>query len=379
MDIFDYLDWRGDLSFARDSLNEVDSLILSVLAYLDLDGIAPACVTGTPVPLSVVGEKVKRDGEVASILDTFFARVPDLLHKAANTVRFRDTGVHGYVNQVDFENTKQFSAVVFSLGQGDHFIAFRGTDDTLAGWKEDFQMSFMDEILSQKQAVTYLDDVAKSIGGPIYLGGHSKGGNLAVYAAAHAAPQVQDRIAAIYSNDGPGFRSDVIESPGYKIVLDRLDTFVPKSSCVGILLEHGEAYKVVSSSESGLMQHNPLSWEVRGRGFVYEKEITRACQNFDSTLRSWLHLLTAEQKALFVDALFDLLHASGAQTISELSKEKLAATQAIIKTLRHMEPSTRTLLGKTIAAFFKESRKVLKASIEADIGLLLSRRPHRSR
>ena len=320
--IFDYLDWRGDLSLSRDSFNEVDNLILSVLAYLELDGIVPPAV-GRPIPLSEVAEQIKVGGPASSILDTFFVKVPELLSKAAKTARFRDIGLHGYVNRVDYENPMQFSAVVFSLGEGEHFIAFRGTDDTLAGWKEDFQMSFMDEVLSQKQAVAYFREIAPRIGGGLYLGGHSKGGNLAVYAAAHADPDVQARIVAVYSNDGPGFGANFTESPGHRSMLDRIDTFVPKSSCVGILLEHGEDYRVVGSSGSGIMQHNPLSWEVKGPRFVYEKEITRACHNFDSTLRSWLDKLSLEQRALFVDALFDLLQASGAQTLGELSREKL--------------------------------------------------------
>ncbi len=352
--------------------------MLSILAYLELDRIVAPGVTAAPMPLHDVARRIEAGKPALSILDTFFVKVPELLLKAAQTVRFRDVSLTGFVNQVDYENTKQFSAVVFSLGEK-HFVAFRGTDDTLAGWKEDFQMSFMDEVLSQEQAVAYLAEVASGVPGEIRLGGHSKGGNLAVYAAAHADPAVQDRITWIYSNDGPGFTAKVIESPGYKRVVDRVSTFVPKSSCVGILLEHGEEYRVVGSSGIGLMQHNPLLWEVKGPGFVYEKDLTRACYNLDSALRSWLQKLTIEQRALFVDALFDLLHASGAQTLTDLSREKLGATLAMIKTLRHMEPSTRTLLRKTIRAFFTESRKVLEASIGADIGSLFARRSQKTR
>jgi hypothetical protein len=153
--MFDYLEWRGDLSFGRDEFNEVDNLILSTLAYLKLDGVVPPHAAGGSIKLSKVAEQLTKryDNPADFINNLFLKQIPDFFMKAAQTVRYRDLELSGYVNQVDHGQSKQFSAVVFSINSKQHFIAFRGTDDTVAGWKEDFRMSFMDEVQAQLDAV----------------------------------------------------------------------------------------------------------------------------------------------------------------------------------------------------------------------------------
>ncbi len=374
--IFDYLDWRGDLTFAQDGLNEVDSLAFSALAYVEFDGIVPRETDALPLPLWKAVKLVDAQNRGPSPIDDypFFKELPAMLRKAAASKRFCDVTLRGYVNQVDFDRATQFSAIVFSLSDDLHFIAFRGTDDTIAGWKEDFQMSFLDEVPAQRQAVAYLNEASLNLSGRFYLGGHSKGGNLAVYAGIHLPEEERDRVTAIYSNDAPGFQMSVVNSEGYCSMLGKIHTFLPKSSVVGMLLEHGEEYKVVGSSGAGIFQHNPFSWEVRGPRFVYEEELTRTSRDFDSALRSWLGRLSIEQRIQFVDALFEIIQGAGAQTVSELSKEKLGAIDAMIRTWIHMKPSTRALLRKTIAAFFSESQKVLRHSIGAELGALFAKK-----
>jgi Protein of unknown function (DUF2974). len=216
--IFDYLNWRGDLSFARDSFNEVDNLVMSVLAYVEFDGIVPRETDRGAISLSKVAERLSKKMAQPSPLDNnpFFSQIPGLLIKTAQSIRYKNIKLSGYVNQIDYEQSKQFSAVVFSMNSNQHFIAFRGTDDTLIGWKEAFQMSFMHEVPSQKQAVIYMERIISSLAGDFYLGGHSKGGNLAIYAATHATENIQDRIIGVYNNDGPGFHINVIQRKGYK-------------------------------------------------------------------------------------------------------------------------------------------------------------------
>lgn len=369
--IFDYLDWRGDLSFECSGLNEVDNLILSVLAYVEYEGLVTA-----PTTLSAVAGHFKTNEFKSPAFrdNPFFNQIPMLLQKSAETSRFGRVELSGYVSQVDYENSNQFSAIVFTITPGSHYIAFRGTDDTIAGWKEDFEMSFRSEVPAQKQAADYLAAAAASLEGKLYLGGHSKGGNLAVYAAAHCHPEIRDRIAGIYSNDGPGFQADVIQSEGYQAVSDRISTFVPKSSVVGILLEHGEDYKVVDSTGIGIMQHNAVNWEVKGPSFVYENELTRSSRDLDKALRSWLGSLTSEKKAYFVDALFQIIQAAGAQTVSDLTKEKLNSLDAMVKTFKNMDQAHQMLLKDTIDAFLRERQKVFRKSIEDGIDSLLSRK-----
>lgn len=374
--IFDYLEWRGDLSFECSGFNEVDNLILSVLAYVEYEGLAAGEAGAGVTTLSdAAGYFRTHEFKSPAFRDNpFFNQIPELLQKASATVRFGGAVLSGYVNQVDFENSNQFSAVVFTVAPRIHYIAYRGTDDTLAGWKEDFEMSFRSEVPAQKQAAEYLESAAEKLEGTLYLGGHSKGGNLAVYAATHISDGLRDRLAGIYNNDGPGFQADVIQSEGYQAVLGRISTFVPKSSVVGMLLEHGEEYKVVGSTGIGIMQHNAVNWEVKGPSFVYEHELTRNSRNLDKALRSWLGNLTSEKKAYFVDALFEIIQAAGAQTVSELTREKLSALDAMVKTFKNMDAEHQAMLKETIDTFFREQQRVFRKSIEEGIDALLTRK-----
>lgn len=374
--IFDYLDWRGDLSFARDGFNEVDNLIFSVLAYLKFEEIFPGETNGNPKPLHQVAQAFKErlSGRSEKEKRLFFKQIPELLFKAANSPRYRTVHLSNYVNHVDYENTKQFSAIAFSLNNQSHFIAFRGTDNTLVGWKEDFHMSFMDEVPAQKQAVVYLQDVMSRLEGNFRLGGHSKGGNLAVYAAALASPTEQDRILAIYNNDGPGFLSGVIQSQGYQSILAKTSTLIPKSSVVGMLLEHWEEYKVVASFATGILQHDAFSWKVRGKNFVVAQGLSQSSLAFNKVLRAWLDQIPMQQRAEFVEAVFTIIQASGAKTVSDLSKEKLAAANAMIKRYKNMDSETQLNLKKTIELFFTESEKTLKRSISTGIDSFISKK-----
>jgi hypothetical protein len=374
--ILDYLEWRGDLSFSKDGFNEVDNLILSVLAYVEYEGLVKETAGRQVTPLSDSAEyyKIHKFRSTAFYDNSFFKQIPQLLQKAAETERFREMELSGYVNKIDHENSNQFSALVFSIEPGLHFIAFRGTDDTIAGWKEDFEMSFMEEIPAQKQATEYLESVASELDGRFYLGGHSKGGNLAVYAAAHCKASFRDRIEGVFNNDGPGFSTDVVQSEGYQSIMDRIYTYIPKSSIVGILMEHGEEHKVVGSSGIGIMQHNALNWEVKGPAFVYEDELTKSSRDLDKALRSLMSNLSIENKANFVDAFFDIIQATGALTISDLSREKLNSIDTMVKTYKNMDPSQQEMLKGTIETYIRQRQRVFRKNISESIDSLFSRK-----
>jgi hypothetical protein len=372
--IFDYLDWRGDLSFARDGFNEVDNLIVSMLAYLKFDGVVPPDTDGGSITLSKVAEQFKKStDDLSALVDNLFLKqIPELFMKAAQSVRYRDIELSSYVNQVNHEQSNQFSAVVFSINSKEHFIAFRGTDDTLAGWKEDFQMSFMDEVQAQQDAVIYTEKIISDYDGAFYLGGHSKGGNLAVYAAAHASAGSRNRIIGVYNNDGPGFQTKVLQSDGYQSMLSRINTFIPKSSVIGMLLEHGEEYRIISSDKLGIMQHNSFFWHVRGNHFLHEDGLTKSSSNFNKTVRLWLDQLTMAQREQFIDGLFDTIQAAGKMTVSDISKNGLTVANEMIKTFKNMDPLIKSLLKETIQLFIKEYQEVMKTSIKEDIGSLFS-------
>ncbi len=233
------------------------------------------------------------------------------------------------------------------MGKGDAFTAFRGTDNTLVGWKEDFNLSFLDTIPGQWAARDYLEKIAERCPGTLYAGGHSKGGNLAVFAAAVCSPEVQARIRSVYNNDGPGFSGAVLEQPGYQAVLGRIQTFVPQSSVVGMLLEHEEPYTVVRSGQVGLMQHEPYSWEVLGSDFVRLKQVTQGSRLVDQTIKTWLSELSRQEREAFVEALFELLENADIRHLSEAAKPKNLYT--ILQKLGREDDKTRLMIARVLS------------------------------
>lgn len=350
--VFDYVDWRGDLSFAQDPFNEVDSVILSMICFLDFKGIVPApgesgCVTleeaMAQMPIEFGGEY-----RLGAIL-------PDdilyMSHAAAEAPRYRDCRLFAFENTVDEEKEMQFGALTFRLSDGSLFVAFRGTDDTIVGWKEDFNMTFLSHIPAQERAAAYLNDVGLRHEGEIRTGGHSKGGNLAIWAAVHCNAAVRSRIIRAYSNDGPGFTKEMLRGEAYQSMRDRCINFVPQSSLVGMLMEHDENYQIIYSDKSGLMQHDPYSWAVRRNRYLYVDSRSPFGEQSDMAIRLWLDSMTAEEKQDLVRDLFEVLESTGAKTLTELSRSKKDAVKQVVKTLSDMEKPRRKRMNRLLARF----------------------------
>ena len=355
--LFDYLSWRGDLLFETVPLCEVDSLILSILTYIDFGDFVSEELSfekKPPVLLTVTKDFLRaQNGAIPSMGLIIPKETVTLLARAAKTPRFGLIRPFGYVNRICDEEQKQFSAISFALGEKDTFVAFRGTDDTLVGWKENFNMSFMHPVPAQREAVEYLEAVAAQTEGNIYLGGHSKGGNLAVFAATKASESVRARIVAVYNNDGPGFDADFIHGEDYTAIKDRIYTFVPQSSVVGMLLEHEESYTVVKSRLSGLLQHNGFSWEVMGNGFIRLDSICEESKLIDSSLREWLEEMSAEERESVVDSLYEALSAQGAKTLSDLGADK----KKIVKAWSAMDNESRNQVRRCINIIFGKKKQ----------------------
>lgn len=370
--IFDYLEWRGDLCVRADPFNQVDALILTVLAYVPLDGI-------------VSGEFAKRELTVAEAARVFARqdiaregiRDPkdrDLIAALGASARFGGMGLSGYVSLIDMAREKQFSAVTVTVGDGTHFIAYRGTDMSLVGWKEDFNMSFMPTVPAQADSVEYLERAASRVGGQLRVGGHSKGGNLAVYASSFCSDRARKRIIATFNGDGPGFDASVLESAGYKAIRDRVSSFIPQTSVIGMMLEHGGDASVVESAQTGIMQHDPYSWTVAGRDFVRVASIDGRSRFYDKTIRDWLAALSKEDRERFVDALFSVLSATGAKTFTEMTADALAHAKAIVRTLKSVDDPTKKILQETIASLVRCAKKnfdELKAERKAERSIAL--------
>lgn len=346
--LFDYIEWRGDLTFAQAPFNVVDGLILCSLCYVSFDGVVPSPAQSGAIPLQQAAEEYfAKPGNKLPPPDTkdFDEHNLLLLDALSKAPRFAPLALSAYVNELDTEAVKQFSALTIDLGGGEGFVAFRGTDSTLVGWKEDFEMAFLPKIPSQQAAASYLSAALPRFAA-LRVGGHSKGGNLAVYAATCAA--YGQNIKAVYNNDGPGFSTGLFATPAYKSIRSRIHTFVPQSSVVGMLLDHEETYTVVRSTQVGLLQHDPYSWQVLGADFVRLDTVTDGSRFLNLTLRDWLASMDAQRRQLFVDALFDILGETDATTTAELGADWLKSAGAALQAYNDLDEESRDAVGEVL-------------------------------
>ena len=361
--ILEYLDWRGDLTLSERPFNEVDNLILAEICYLDFSGFVPAGFQTQQVTLLDAASAYFAAHPETNMGVLVPDQIPVLVEHAAKTARFSDVRLLGYVNRIDEETQTQFSALTMLLPDGSAYVAFRGTDDTIVGWKEDFNMAFTPEIPAQKYAAEYLRQVSGALPfRPLLVGGHSKGGNLAVYAAVFCGQDVQNRILAVYNNDGPGFYSSLLSLPEHKPVAGKITTLLPESSVVGMLLEHEEAYQVVRSTQVGLMQHDGFSWQVLSTQFVHLSGLTEGGRIVDSALRDFVRGLDQEQRIRFVDALFEVLTCTNAETLTDLKDGGFRTAYSMLKTVRSLDPDTRQALSGTLGLLVRSGAKSVSQS-----------------
>lgn len=362
----DYLDWRGDLSLLQSPFNEVDALILSELAYLNLDGILSGDFT-PQLDLSEVLVSYERLGKKP------YLPINDpkpLLQRAAESRRFSSMRLGGYYSELIPARSVQLAALCFYLEDGTVCVAFRGTDNSLVGWREDFSFCYQNHTEGQRGAAAYLDRVLESLHAPLRVCGHSKGGNLAVYAAAFSAARQKGRLLGVYANDAPGFRPELAETAEIQAALENCAVIIPESSLIGILLDTKREKTVVRSSSYGLNQHNPYYWQVRGAHF--EPADTRSTYSLfmDDTIRRWMDGLDSTQRESFITALFDSLESSGALTLSELKAAPVATAGAVLSAVRQMSPEQQrgafAVLKKLAAAGGGALRGELRRLLERD-------------
>lgn len=349
----DYLFWRGDLKFSQSEFNEVDNLILCKLAMIDLQeieipegGISLSSLK--PLYLEKYG-----DGENLGVILNI--GIINLFMEAADSVRFSEVKVLNYVNKIDKSLEVQFSATDYELNDGTRFIAYKGTDDTIIGFKEDFNMSIYDSVPAQEDARLFLQSVCESYKGKLRIGGHSKGGNLSVYAAKSVSPEIQDQIIKIYNNDGPGFKAPICAEEGYKRIKGKIINIVPEYSIVGILLNQPEDLDVVKSSAKGLYAHNGFTWEVMGAGFVRAEGLAVSSQIFDKALYAFEDNLSAEEKKELVDIIFDMLFSTGSDTLTELVEKGVWEN---LKSLKFFSSEERKKVLEPAVMLIKEYFKI---------------------
>ena len=310
--IFDYLtDVQYD-SFYDLPLNELDVLALTELTYLPFDNLLDQSVNR----LSYVATRVPRESTMLTNKERL-----QLLDQLSQHKRFKNSKLSNFVNEIDTEQQKQFAAMTYRLNLDTYLIVFRGTDDSIIGWKEDFHMTYMKEIPAQKHALLYLEDFFKQYPKQkVIIAGHSKGGNLAVYAASQIQPELQEKISAIYTYDAPGLQAQLTETTGYQDIIPKIQRFVPQGSVIGMMLEVPDSPIVVKSTAlGGVAQHNTFSWLTEGHQFVQLEEISSESLQIKDTLKEWVDSVPDEELELYFNLFFGTILESGINSINDLS------------------------------------------------------------
>ena len=351
-DFFDYLNWRGDLTFEQLPFGKIDALLLSQITYSLLDGIVSEDFENKKTFSQVVKDFSAAEDYEQRIKIGFLInkRTVELMFKAAESDRFKDIELCGFRNIYNEENVEQFAALTYLIN-GKNVIVLRGTDDTIVGWKEDFNIAWLPQIPAQKDALNYYIEAASKLKGDFILAGHSKGGNLVINTAVMCGEKLQKRINHVYNFDGPGFSSDYFEKAEYKAVEDRIDSFYPEFSVVGMIFHHPAFYEIVKSDGIAFWQHDPMSWQISGKNFVNAGDFTEESKIFYSAFNEWIDKLNVEQKKNFVETMFCILEASGAKTNSDIEKDALKATAKMLAAYAELDKDRKKELHQILNMF----------------------------
>lgn len=367
--IMDYISWRGDLSFEQSQFNEVDNLILACFSYVNLDGI-PAVTKQKGIGLKKLTEEFMKLHTMKELeADKSFIRLaPFMMMEMAKSVRFGKCVVRNYVNDIVTEAEQQFAAMEIVLEDGTSYVSFRGTDDTIIGWKEDFNLS-TGVVPAQKRAIEYLQKISEHTDGMLRVGGHSKGGNLAIYGSV-MCKSAHEKILEIYSNDGPGFSREFQELPEMKEMMPKIIRIIPEYSIIGTLLEHEKEPVIVASSSKGLLQHDGFSWEVQGPALVRRDSLNKTALRFIEILHKWIDGMDTEQKRLLIEDLFATLQASGYENLSEVQSGGLKSLAAMVKRVEKFAPESRGMMQELLTAICGGWLEQLQADAKDKLSVL---------
>ena len=353
--VFDYIEWRGDLTFKQSQFNEIDNLILSRVSYFPFDSLMEYDET---ITIKEAYNRFKRlDLNKIKIL---LKEDLDLFPALAQSNRYGNLYLKRFINKRDLQEVKQFSAITIILPDSTAYISYRGTDNTIVGWKEDINMSFMESVPAQIDAKEYLNEIAGEITGKLRVGGHSKGGNLAVYASAFCDENIKKRIIEVYNNDGPGFFEEILKTANYQEILPKVHTYIPQSSIFGRMLNHEEKYTIVKSTQVGVYQHDLYSWQVLGKNFITMEDVTNESEFIDKTLKNWLQEVDSEQREKFWTALFEILASTKAETLSQIKENWLSNSKIILSTYKNLDDETKDIITKTLKSLLGVAKENIK-------------------
>ena len=361
--IIDYVREYGALSFSEKEFNKVDALILSQFSYFKLDNFVPA--VGTFLPGVTIEEIAASPDADELFSDERYARPNrELFDAMAASRRFKTVALNHFIDLVSSRWEMQFSAVTAYLDDGNVHVVFRGTDETVVGWKEDFNMSFMAPVPAQVKAVDYLHYAAERIRGDFSTGGHSKGGNLAVYSAMKCSRLVRDRIKLIYSQDGPGFPKETLEDADFDEIKDRIRKYVPHSSIIGMLLQNQEDYKVIEARSVGILQHDPFNWAVEGDDFVYRDDVAGRYEISDAAVSEWAKRADPEEMKVFVDKVYEVFVEADINDLNDFKGNLTTIMSNAKSVMDSLDEEDKKRIRAVVGAFLDSVKEQIKDRIK---------------
>lgn len=367
--LIDYVKWRGDIPFKIDKLNDVDILVLTQISYLNFNGLIPSDLKNS-ISLSMLAtlffnaKDLKKRSNLGIVINK---DTVELFRLASTCLRYSNIKVSGCISKIDIALEEQFSALTYTIGKfsKQYIVVFQGTDDTIIGWKEDFNMAFCDKIPAQTDAVNYVNSACGILRGKFIICGHSKGGNLALFASAFANDKYKIKIQQVYNFDGPGFISRIKNSIQYKRACKITKTFYPYKSIVGMLFNYCDNYSVVDSCSDGLFQHDAMSWQIEKNRFLTKPKLDNSSIQFNTLFNDWLNDIDSNRLKDVIDSLFALLESAGVKTNSEIVEIISNNPTKVLKALNSVDKNVRNEVSQMVKIFIKNS--ILKKTSFIDI------------
>ena len=365
--MLDYIKEFGHVSFEERAFSEIDALVLTELEYLPLEKVVPSDENGENfVTVKEIAEYMQEHKQ--ELFDENPMMITQERHEVSQVIadapRFQSLKFFGVVSEWDKDTTKQFAAVTVEVEPSVRLVVFRGTDETLIGWKEDFLMTYSPLVAAQTDAKEYLAKQASLWDGDLMISGHSKGGNLAIYAAATQEEDVQLRIVDIFCFDSPGLYRSVLETKGYQNIVPLAMRYIPQDSLVGLMLESEVPYVIVKSNASGAMQHSAMTWEIEDGQFIKMEKLTKNSQLNDQTFKKWTESVSDEEFELFWNVFFELLFSVGIDTVNDLYGQFMHYVQEFLKAAGNMDEEKRELLTRIALLLVSTRFEVWKDSLD---------------
>ena len=365
--MLDYIKEFGHVSFEERAFSEIDALVLTELEYLPLEKVVPSDENGENfVTVKEIAEYMQEHKQ--ELFDENPMMITQERHELSQVIadapRFQSLKFFGVVSVWDKDTTKQFAAVTVEVEPSVRLVVFRGTDETLIGWKEDFLMTYSPLVAAQTDAKEYLAKQASLWGGDLMISGHSKGGNLAIYAAATQVEDVQLRIVDIFCFDSPGLYRSVLETKGYQNIVPLAMRYIPQDSLVGLMLESEVPYVIVKSNATGAMQHSAMTWEIEDGQFIKMEKLTKNSQLNDQTFKKWTESVSDEELELFWNVFFELLFSVGIDTVNDLYGQFMHYVQEFLKAAGDMDEEKRELLTRIALLLVSTRFEVWKDSLD---------------